>query len=111
MPQGGDIYIATRREGGQVAVSIRDTGGGIAEEVQPRIFDPFFTTKPPGQGTGLGLSISYGIISRLGGTIDCHSLVGIGTEFIVRLPIDCAETHHFFERVPTPIQPAEHDRN
>ena len=89
MPDGGEIFIRTRREGDRVVISIRDTGGGIPDDVQPRIFDPFFTTKPPGQGTGLGLSISYGIITRLGGTIECHSLVGIGTEFIIRLPADC----------------------
>jgi signal transduction histidine kinase len=111
MPQGGDIYIVTRREGDQIAISIRDTGSGIPDEVLPRIFDPFFTTKPPGQGTGLGLSISYGIITRLGGTIDCHSVVGVGTEFIVRLPSDCAESFDFSKRVPTPMRPADHDRN
>jgi signal transduction histidine kinase len=88
MPDGGDIYITTRREADWIVVSIRDTGGGIPVDVQPRIFDPFFTTKPPGQGTGLGLSISYGIVTRLGGTIACHSLVGIGTEFIIRLPAE-----------------------
>jgi signal transduction histidine kinase len=111
MPRGGDIHITTRREGDQIAISIRDTGAGIPDEVRPRIFDPFFTTKPPGQGTGLGLSISYGIISRLGGTIDCHSLVGVGTEFIIRLPSDCAESFDFSERVRTPMRPADHDRN
>jgi signal transduction histidine kinase len=86
MPGGGDVYITTRREAEHVTIVIRDSGCGIAEEVRHRIFDPFFTTKPVGQGTGLGLSISYGIVSRLGGTIECHSLVGVGTEFIVRLP-------------------------
>jgi signal transduction histidine kinase len=39
-----------------------------------------------GVGTGLGLSISYSIINQLGGSIDCRSEVGKGTEFIIRLP-------------------------
>jgi two-component system NtrC family sensor kinase len=69
-----------------VSVSIRDTGTGISEEVKSRIFDPFFTTKDPGVGTGLGLSLSYGIISQLGGTIECRSQPGQGAEFIVRFP-------------------------
>jgi len=111
MPRGGEIHISTRLEGEQVAISIRDTGGGIPEEVRPRIFDPFFTTKPPGQGTGLGLSISYGIVSRLGGTIDCHSLVGIGTEFIIRLPSDCAAKFELPEPAPTSVQPADRNRD
>jgi signal transduction histidine kinase len=87
MPGGGEIFASVRREAGVVRVSIRDTGTGIPPALLPRIFDPFFTTKAPGQGTGLGLSVSYGIVTRLGGTIECHSQEGIGTEFIVRLPL------------------------
>jgi signal transduction histidine kinase len=82
----GRILVTTRRDGEQVTVSIRDDGPGIPEEVKHRIFDPFFTTKEPGLGTGLGLSISYGIISKLGGTIECHSAPGEGAEFIITFP-------------------------
>jgi len=86
MPGGGEIIATARREESVVRISIRDTGTGIPAALLPRIFDPFFTTKAPGQGTGLGLSVSYGIVTRLGGTIECHSTEGVGTEFIVRLP-------------------------
>ncbi|REJ72646.1 MAG: response regulator [Planctomycetota bacterium] len=86
MPHGGEIYVTTALEGDHAVVSIRDTGTGIPEEIRSRIFDPFFTTKPPGQGTGLGLSVSYGVVTGMGGTIDCHSVEGVGTEFIIRLP-------------------------
>lgn len=88
MPEGGggEIFATTCREGEFVRISIRDTGAGIPEEILPRIFDPFFTTKAPGQGTGLGLSVSYGIVTRLGGTIECRSEEGVGTEFIIQLP-------------------------
>lgn len=82
----GHILVTTRLEGEIVRVSIRDDGPGIPDEIKGRIFDPFFTTKEPGLGTGLGLSISYGIIHRLGGTIECHSSPGEGTEFIVSFP-------------------------
>lgn len=88
MPDGGDIDISTRTEGAFAVVAIRDTGTGIPEAVRSRIFDPFFTTKGPGKGTGLGLSTSYGIVTRLGGRIECHSLEGIGTEFIVFIPLN-----------------------
>ena len=69
-----------------MCVSIRDTGCGIPEAIRDKIFDPFFTTKEPGVGTGLGLSLSFGLISKLGGTIECQSTVGEGTEFIVTFP-------------------------
>ncbi len=84
----GEITIVTRRAAGLVTVSIRDSGCGMPEDVRGRIFDPFFTTKAPGVGTGLGLSLSYGIVSKLGGTIECRSEVGKGSEFIVSFPSD-----------------------
>jgi signal transduction histidine kinase len=82
----GEIAINTRREAGWITVSIRDTGCGMSEETRKRIFDPFFTTKAPGVGTGLGLSLSYGIMAKLGGTIECKSQQGVGSEFIVSFP-------------------------
>ena len=52
-----------------------------------RIFDPFFTTKPVGKGTGLGLSVSYGIVEKHGGRIEVESVLGQGTTFTIRLPV------------------------
>jgi signal transduction histidine kinase len=86
IPGRGEIHVTTRQVDGWVTVRIKDTGTGIPPDVKSRIFDPFFTTKDPGVGTGLGLSLSYGIISQLGGAIECESQVGQGTEFIVRIP-------------------------
>jgi signal transduction histidine kinase len=82
----GEITVATRQNDTHVTVSIRDTGTGIPDDIKHRIFDPFFTTKKPGQGTGLGLSLSYGLITKLGGTIECHSELGRGTQFDVHIP-------------------------
>ncbi|MEG4325096.1 ATP-binding protein, partial [Microcoleus sp. herbarium5] len=60
----------------------------MAESVKCRVFDPFFTTKPVGKGTGLGLSISYQIVvERHGGTLQCISAPGEGTEFAIEIPI------------------------
>jgi signal transduction histidine kinase len=83
----GQITIATRAEGDFAYVEISDTGKGIAQEHLPRIFEPFFTTKPVGKGTGLGLSISYGIVRKHGGEIDVRSEPGIGTTFVIKLPV------------------------
>ncbi|QLY25656.1 ATP-binding protein [Bdellovibrio sp. KM01] len=72
---------------GWVQISIQDSGKGMSAETIDKIFDPFFTTKGVGQGTGLGLSISYGIVQNHGGEVQVRSEVGVGTEFIVILPI------------------------
>jgi two-component system NtrC family sensor kinase len=41
-----------------------------------------------GQGTGLGLAISYGIVQDHRGSIEVQSEEGVGTEFIVKIPLD-----------------------
>lgn len=71
----------------QVKISIKDNAEGIPESIRQRLFDPFFTTKPVGKGTGMGLSISYQIITeRHGGQLQCFSVPGEGTEFVILLP-------------------------
>ena len=85
----GRIEISTSLSGSgrEVCVRIADNGCGISKENLDRIFDPFFTTKPVGKGTGLGLSICHGIIKGLGGSISVHSVVGEGTRFDIKLPL------------------------
>lgn len=67
---------------------IADNGPGIPEALHSKLFDAFFTTKPMGKGTGLGLSISYQIITdKHGGSLRCASAPGVGTQFIVEIPV------------------------
>ncbi|UCF83703.1 MAG: ATP-binding protein [Desulfobacteraceae bacterium] len=84
---GGVIDVTSRFEGDHLAIEVADNGPGIAEANLVRIFDPFFTTKRVGKGTGLGLSICYGIIKKMGGEIDVHSVIDVGTKFRVLLPL------------------------
>jgi PAS domain S-box-containing protein len=86
----GLISVSTRLDGDAVLISVADTGGGIPENIRHRIYEPFFTTKEVGRGTGQGLAISHNIIvKRHGGSINCHSEIGKGTVFQLRLPRDC----------------------
>ena len=58
------------------------------KDIRDKIFQPFFTTKPTGQGTGLGLSLAYDIVTKgHGGSIECASVEGERTEFIITFPI------------------------
>lgn len=70
-----------------LVIRVADNGDGMPMEVKKKIFDPFFTTKPVGVGTGLGLSVSFGIIDKHKGTIEVHSEEGLGTTFIICLPL------------------------
>lgn len=89
--EGGSLTVRTGvRDAGKVFVEVEDNGHGIPEDVLPKIFDPFFTTKDVGQGTGLGLSIAYRIVEQHGGRILVASKVGVGTRFVVELPLAAA---------------------
>jgi len=106
MVEGGRLRIKTRlrneaaeessgtkaEAGTAVEIEFSDTGDGISEKDMIRIFDPFFTTKAPGKGVGLGLSITYGIIEKLGGTLEVTSEEGTGTTFTVLLPVKAQNT-------------------
>ena len=66
-----------------IKIEVEDEGAGISPDSLGRIFDPFYTTRK--DGTGLGLSLSYGIIKRIGGTIEVNSTLGKGTLFTIGL--------------------------
>jgi two-component system, NtrC family, sensor kinase len=77
----------------QIMIWISDNGSGMPTEVQERIFDPFFTTKAVGEGTGMGLAISYQVIvEKHGGQLECISVLGKGTEFVIMLPVSLGKT-------------------
>lgn len=84
----GTITISTTRARGGVELRISDTGVGIPKQVQPRIFEPFYTTKEVGKGIGQGLAISHDVITQKhGGKLDFTTRIGVGTEFIIWLPL------------------------
>ena len=69
-----------------VEIRVRDTGSGIARDELQRIFEPFFSTKGQ-KGTGLGLAVIWGIVDNHNGAISVESEVGVGTTFIIRIPV------------------------
>lgn len=84
---GGLLKISTTRNERSVFIKIADNGIGMDELTKKKIFEPFFTTKDVGEGTGLGMSIAYNTIRRHEGEIQINSSPGVGTEFILELPI------------------------
>jgi signal transduction histidine kinase len=86
----GLITVRTFAESGWAVIAVQDTGTGIRPEIQTRIFDPFFTTKEPGRGTGQGLAISRKlVVDKMKGRIEFETVVGEGTTFFLRLPVNC----------------------
>ncbi|OYE01900.1 ATP-binding sensor histidine kinase [Nostoc sp. 'Peltigera membranacea cyanobiont' 232] len=82
------IKIKTSLEDNCVKIIIADNGKGISESVQQKMFDHLFTTKTVGKGTGLGLAIARQIVeSTHSGKLSCNSVLGLGTEFIIEIPV------------------------
>ncbi len=79
--------LQIRQSANSIIISVKDNGNGIPQKILDKIFQPFFTTKPTGQGTGLGLSLSYDIVKAHGGELKVETNEGVGTEFIIQLPI------------------------
>jgi signal transduction histidine kinase len=82
------VTVSTKNFGDKVEIRVKDNGNGIPPHVLDKIFQPFFTTKPTGQGTGLGLSLSYDIVKAHAGELQVETSEGIGTEFIISLPVN-----------------------
>ena len=91
--QEGQIKISTEwhDETSDVWLLFADSGMGIAPEDMDHLFDRFYRGKSVAQstkpGTGLGLAIVKEIIDLHAGKIIVKSEVGVGTTFIVKLPV------------------------
>jgi two-component system, NtrC family, sensor kinase len=84
----GKITINVMKKEKDTLIHYADDGKGMTEDIRKHIFDPFFTTNRGGGGTGLGMNIVYNLVTqKLGGTIECNSEAGIGTTFLIHVPI------------------------
>jgi len=84
MPGGGRVQVKARVDRGRVLVTIREAGEGMNEEDLARLFDPF--SGVAGE-TALGLSVAWGVMSRLGGSLQAQSHPGEGTAFTLTFPL------------------------
>jgi signal transduction histidine kinase len=85
MPDGGRLSFQSRAREDQAEIRIGDTGPGIPEDLREKIFSLYFTTKQ--SGSGIGLAMTYRIVQLHDGTIDFTSEPGVGTTFVLTLPI------------------------
>ena len=99
--EGGRIWLSVEPEKAaevvaneaaeMVVIKVRDTGIGIAPEMLPHIFDLFTQAdrsldRSQG-GLGIGLCLVQRLVELHGGTVEAHSILGQGSEFVVRLPL------------------------
>jgi len=68
---------------------VHDTGGGIAPQSLPHIFRRFYTSADDSDsvlGAGIGLAFCRDVMSSFGGTIECRSIYGESSEFVLTFP-------------------------
>ncbi|HEY9606210.1 MAG TPA: PAS domain S-box protein [Allocoleopsis sp.] len=88
-PEGGKIKFKLTCEPKELTFKICDRGIGIPQSEQQQIFDAFHRAKNIGSipGSGLGLTVVKKCVEVHGGSISVTSQVGVGTTFIVKIPV------------------------
>jgi signal transduction histidine kinase len=88
----GEVTLTVFRHDGTLDFVIRDSGVGISPADVDRVFEAFWQveqrpTRVVG-GSGLGLSVSRRLARLLGGDVSVESEAGVGSTFVVSLPIE-----------------------
>ncbi len=91
-PAGGSVNVVfSLANDGMVRIEVSDNGIGIPKRDMPRLFTEFFRAENARaideQGTGLGLAIVKEIVDKHGGRILVESEEGLGTIFVIHLPV------------------------
>jgi len=89
--QSGGVLVRAVHDGGDLIITVHDSGPGMTPEEQSRVFGAFEQAGgdlEKSGGTGLGLTISARIVEGFGGTMTVVSEKGIGSQFIVRFPVE-----------------------
>ncbi len=85
----GEVILSAEENSDSVTISVKDSGIGISKEDQIRVFDKFFRSDDQDAhergGQGLGLALTRDIIRLHNGSISLNSVVGEGSEFIIKL--------------------------
>ena len=85
------VIINTWLEDGCLALSVKDNGKGIEAKDLKKIFQQFYRANHGeqtwGKGFGLGLTFVKRIVKAHRGKISVESIPGIGSNFVVKLPL------------------------
>ena len=89
--EGGHIWLSVEQQDDAVVLRVRDNGIGIEPALLPRIFELFTQAERSLDrsqgGLGIGLCLVQRLVELHGGSVAAHSVLGQGSEFVVRLPL------------------------
>ncbi len=92
---GSRVEMRWHQHDDGVVIEIEDNGPGIPPEIAATLFDPFVTSGKA-NGTGLGLAIAKKIVNDHGGEITVASISGVGTTFLLSLPVATPTAVHTY---------------
>ena len=81
------LKISANVHDSELDLTFSDNGIGIVPERLSRVFDMFFQAHEKSVGSGLGLYIVKETMEKLGGSIRAQSVQGVGSTFIMSLPL------------------------
>lgn len=99
-PSGGRIQFTIRQmsrgdKDAWLRFTVSDTGIGMSKVFQKHLFESFEQENPNISikygGTGLGLAICKNLVTLMGGSINVHSIEGVGSEFCVDVKLGLTE--------------------
>lgn len=95
-PAGTPVFVSASTDSLNGIIEVVDSGTGMSQEfVRTRLFKPFESTKP--DGFGIGAYEAAELVKAMRGQIDVESREGLGTRFVVRLPL--AETAALYQTI------------
>ncbi|AGX42845.1 PocR ligand-binding domain-containing protein [Clostridium saccharobutylicum] len=92
---GGKINVTVYDKDNYILISVKDTGTGIPQDMLEKIFNTFTqvdnSLRRQAEGSGIGLSLVKSLVEMHKGEITAKSQLGIGSEFLIKLPINLVE--------------------
>lgn len=85
------VRISSMVGNNRLQIKIQDNGVGIPKALEQKVFDIFFRANLDSPGSGLGLYITKNAIEKINATISMSSEVGVGTIFIIDIPVSLNE--------------------
>ena len=87
-----EINISCHTKSGRLYIKVKDNGYGISKKAKSHIFDKYergdAVKRKEATGVGLGLCYVKNLVKAHGGTIKVDSTVGVGSEFIIEIPVE-----------------------
>jgi signal transduction histidine kinase len=86
----GEVQVRGEADGSDLLIRVADDGIGMTPEEVAQLGTIYYRSDSDVvrnyKGSGLGIPVAFGIVEKLGGTIDVNSIPGEGTTFTIRLP-------------------------